>query len=72
LGVIEEQDSENGSQAGREKLNIRRLWQTQQIQEVSPAKQSELVEETGLRGGIAICASVQFRAAWSNLIMIVH
>ena len=72
LRVKEKQDGENGSQASREKLNVRCLWQTEQIQKVSPAQQSKLVEESGLHTrAIAISPSVQLLASWSNFIVIV-
>ena len=46
--VEEEQDSEQGSDAGSKKLHIRGLRQTEQIEEISATQQTKLVEEASL------------------------
>lgn len=46
--VVEQDHTEERSQHSHEKLNIRGLWETSDIQEVSLGKQLELIEPSGV------------------------
>jgi len=71
FSVKEEQDGKHGGQARREKLDVGSLGQTEQIQEVSSAEETELIAESSLDAAIRVSSTVQLSTSGSDLIMIV-
>lgn len=70
-GVEEEQDSEQSSQARRKKLHVRGLRQSKQVEEVSSAKETELVEEAGLDGALVGGTLVESLEAFVGFLVVV-
>jgi len=60
LDVEEEENSEEGSEAGSEQLDVGGLGKTDQVEEVSSAKKSELIEETCLNTSLAISSLIKW------------
>jgi len=69
--VKEQQNGEKSSEAGGEKLDIGSLGQSQEVEEVSLAKKTELVEERGSNSTLVAGASIDFLESGVLLVAVV-
>ena len=69
--VEEEKDGKDGSEAGSQKLDIGGLGETEEIEEVSLAKKTELVEEPGLDTLLVGSSLIERHDSWSDLTVVV-
>ena len=71
LNVVKEQYSEESGKTSRQQFNIGSLGQADQVEEISLAKKTELVEEGSGDGILVRSSCVKFSETWDDLISVV-
>ena len=69
--VEEEKDGEQGGQARSQQLHVRSLGQTDQVQEVTTSKETELVAEASHGFVLVVCAHIERSNLRVHLILVV-